>query len=170
VNRFDGAGPERAIEHTDAHSLPRCDAEHIQQMSGACTGEGDAGVTTTIAVLQQDEIHWLPLSDDRGVCGSAWFLEQVVGGPARLFGMSDGAIVALHVAMKRPLLVMAGDDDEMDPEHTLALYQGLPVGELAIVPGTSHGFLVEKPDICNALLLEFLTRDAVQTFAPIRRA
>ena len=66
--------------------------------------------------------------------------------------MSDGAIVALHVAMKRPLLVMAGDDDEMDPEHTLALYQGLPVGELAIVPGTSHGFLVEKPDICNALL------------------
>jgi len=94
----------------------------------------------------------------------------VVGGPARLFGMSDGAIVALHVAMKRPLLVMTGDDDEMDPEHTLALYQGLPVGELAIVPGTSHGFLVEKPDICNALLLEFLTRDAVQTFAPIRRA
>jgi pimeloyl-ACP methyl ester carboxylesterase len=30
------------------------------------------------------------------------FLEQVVGGPARLIGVSDGAIVALIVALKRP--------------------------------------------------------------------
>ena len=67
-------------------------------------------------------------------------------------------------------LVMAGDDDEMAIEHVSELYRGLPNSELAIVPGTSHGFLVEKPAICNALLLEFLMRDPVQTFAPIRRA
>jgi pimeloyl-ACP methyl ester carboxylesterase len=67
-------------------------------------------------------------------------------------------------------LVMAGDDDEMPLEHTLELYRSLPDSELAIVPGTSYGFLVEKPDICNALLLDFLTRDPVPTFAPIRRA
>ena len=33
------------------------------------------------------------------------FLEQVVGGPARVLGLSDGAIVALHVALRRPDLV-----------------------------------------------------------------
>jgi pimeloyl-ACP methyl ester carboxylesterase len=33
------------------------------------------------------------------------FLEQVVGGPARFLGVSDGATVALLVALRRPDLV-----------------------------------------------------------------
>ena len=45
-----------------------------------------------------------------------------------------------------------------------------PAGELAVIPGTSHGLLAEKPDLCNLLITEFLTKDPVQTFAPIRRA
>jgi pimeloyl-ACP methyl ester carboxylesterase len=44
-------------------------------------------------------------SYDLGADDTIQFLEQVVGGPARLFGMSDGSIVALHVARKRPELV-----------------------------------------------------------------
>lgn len=174
------------------------------------------------------------------------FLEQVVGVPARLLGMSDGAIVALLVAYKRPdlverlicvagvfnnigwapgvidpvvephefqiasykefspdgiehisfvvtklnemhlngpkltqkdlkniscrTLVMIGDDDEVILEHAIDFYRALPNGELAIVPGTSHGLLVEKPDICNKIIIDFLTLDPVPTFAPIRRA
>jgi hypothetical protein len=42
--------------------------------------------------------------------------------------------------------------------------------ERAVVPGTSHGLLVEKPALCNLLITEFLTKDPVETFAPIRRA
>ena len=34
-------------------------------------------------------------------------------------------------------------------------------GELAVVPGTSHGLLVEKPDLCNLIITEFLTKDPV---------
>jgi hypothetical protein len=29
---------------------------------------------------------------------------------------------------------------------------------------------VEKPDLCNLLIADFLSNDPVQTFAPIRRA
>jgi pimeloyl-ACP methyl ester carboxylesterase len=47
---------------------------------------------------------------------------------------------------------------------------GLPDAELAVVPGTSHGLLVEKPGLCNLLITEFLTKEPVPTFAPIRRA
>ena len=65
---------------------------------------------------------------------------------------------------------MVGDDDEIQFEHTLALYRRIPHSELAVVPGTSHGFLVEKPHLCNVVLVDFLARDPVQTFAPIRRA
>ncbi|HEY0936859.1 MAG TPA: alpha/beta hydrolase [Trebonia sp.] len=67
-------------------------------------------------------------------------------------------------------LVMAGDDDEVRLEHTAALYRSLPAGELAVVPGTSHGLLAEKPDLCHWLITDFLTQDPVLTFAPIRRA
>jgi pimeloyl-ACP methyl ester carboxylesterase len=173
------------------------------------------------------------------------FLEQVVGGPACLVGCSDGAVVALHVALGRPelvrrlvcvacvfhrdgwipeaidpntappaflaasygevspdgvehypivaqnlahthaegptlteddlrhlscrTLVMVGDDDEVTLEHAVAFYRALPHGELAVVPGTSHGLLVEKPEVCNTLILDFLTNEPVATFAPIRR-
>jgi pimeloyl-ACP methyl ester carboxylesterase len=164
------------------------------------------------------------------------FLEQVVGGPAYLVGHSDGAPVALLVALRRPdlarrlvfasgvfhhdgwapgaidldeettaffteyhgavspdgpehfevlaeklyrmhsqeptltvadlagypgpTLVMVGDDDDEIPmEHTLALRQGLPRSQLAVVPGTAHGLLADKPELCNRLIIEFLTED-----------
>jgi pimeloyl-ACP methyl ester carboxylesterase len=173
------------------------------------------------------------------------FIERVVNGPAHLLGCSDGAIVSLLMARRRPDLVrqlaavagvfhrdgwipevidpnnappdfmaksygeispdgeahfpvvakklaelhlveptlstsdlariacrtlfMVGDDDEVPLEHAIEAYRALPNGELAIVPGTSHGLLVEKPSLCNAILLDFFTKEPVQTFAPIRR-
>ena len=174
------------------------------------------------------------------------FLDAVVGEPAHLVGCSDGATVALLVALRRPdlirrlvfiagvfhrdgwapgvidpdnippeflarlygelspdgpehypvvvaklaqmhvegptltagelnrignrTLVMVGDDDEVRLEHAIELYRSLPDSELAIVPGTSHGLLVEKPALCNAVIIDFLTTDPVPTMAPIRRA
>jgi len=174
------------------------------------------------------------------------FLETKVNGPAHLVGCSDGATVALLVALRRPglvrrvalvagvfhrdgwvpetadvddnaaaflaasygqvspdgpghfpvvaakmarmhaeepaltesdlksvasrTLVMVGDDDEVRLEHAIALYRSLPDAELAVVPGTSHGLLVEKPSLCNTIIIEFLTTEAVPTIAPIRRA
>ncbi|MBO0890811.1 MAG: alpha/beta hydrolase, partial [Acidothermales bacterium] len=67
-------------------------------------------------------------------------------------------------------LVIVADDDEVRFEHAVEMYRSLPDAELAVVPGTSHGLLVEKPDLCNLLITEFLTKDPVRTLAPIRRA
>ena len=67
-------------------------------------------------------------------------------------------------------LVMVADDDEVRLEHAIEAYRSLPDAELAVVPGTSHGLLVEKPELCNLLITEFLTKEPVETFAPIRRA
>lgn len=174
------------------------------------------------------------------------FIEQVIGGPARLMGYSDGGVIALLIAKKRPdlverlicvasvynrsgwyteaiapvamppdfmiemyadvspdgkdhlpivleklndmhakgptlsqkdlknitcrTLVMVSDDDEVKLEHAIEFYRGLPKGELSIVSGTSHGLLVEKPDLCNKIMIDFLTLDPMATFAPIHRA
>lgn len=67
-------------------------------------------------------------------------------------------------------LAMFGDDDEVRPEHMLDFYQGVPRCELAVVPGTSHGLLVEKTELCNRIMLDFLTQDPPRTLAPRRRA
>jgi len=97
------------------------------------------------------------------------FIETVIGGPAHLAGCSDGAVVALAVALRRPdlvrrLVLAAG------VFHRDGWAQGVLDGELAVVPGTSHGLLVEKPGMCNLVINEFLTKEPAQTFAPIRRA
>jgi pimeloyl-ACP methyl ester carboxylesterase len=67
-------------------------------------------------------------------------------------------------------LVLVGDDDEVRLEHAIDLYLNVPDAELGVVPGTSHGLLVEKPDRCNQLIVDFLTTEPVPTYAPIRRA
>jgi pimeloyl-ACP methyl ester carboxylesterase len=67
-------------------------------------------------------------------------------------------------------LVMVGDDDEVRLEHGIAMYRGLGDAELMVVPGTSHGLLVEKPTLCNTVIVDFITTDPVATMAPIRRA
>ena len=59
-----------------------------------------------------------------------------------------------------PSLVMVGDDeDEIPMEHTLALRQGLPQSQLAVVPGAGHGLPVDKPELFNRLVVDFLTGD-----------
>jgi pimeloyl-ACP methyl ester carboxylesterase len=184
-----------------------------------------------------------PLSYELMAQDTIAFIEAVAGPPVHLLGCSDGAIVALTVALRRPdlvrrlvfaagvfhrdgwhdgvldgeppdflkasygelspdgighyevvvsklaamhaqapsftaadlgrlgcrTLVLVADDDEVKLEHAVEMYRSLPDAELAVVPGTSHGLLVEKPDLCNLLITEFLTKDPVQTFAPIRR-
>ena len=187
-----------------------------------------------------------PITFDAMAQDTIAFMETVVGPRARVVGSSDGAIVGLLVALRRPdlvdrlvlvagvfhfngwlphvidpnseppeflarlyaevspdgadhyqavvdklaqmhceeptleaddlaelrsrTLVMVGDDDEVRLEHALAMYRGIPDAELMVVPGTSHGLLVEKPDLCNDIILTFLTTDPVPTKAPIRRA
>jgi pimeloyl-ACP methyl ester carboxylesterase len=69
-----------------------------------------------------------------------------------------------------PTQVMAADDDLVTLEHTLALYRGLPDAQLAVIPGTSHLLLHEKPKLCTQVVSDFLTGEPAPTLMPIRRA
>ena len=186
--------------------------------------------------------HYVDMADE-----TIAVLEQVVGGAAHLIGWSDGGIIALLVAMRRPdlvarivaiganyhhdglmpvdfdestslgevmmqgyaerspdgaehfaavferflpmvtteptltsgdlatitapTLVIAGDDDLVRLDHTCALYEALPAGQLAIVPGTSHILPLERPAEVARIILDFLASDVPPaTLLPIRRA
>ena len=172
------------------------------------------------------------------------YLEDVVKEPAHLIGYSDGGIIALMVAIKRPelvksivafganyhysaplsdfdeanvseedqaeynlispdaphtllekikrmneiwktepdislseiasiqcpVLVMAGDDDVIAHDHTISLYEALPLGQLAIIPGTSHSLIKEKPALAIAIMMQFLEDLSYPiTRSPVRR-
>ena len=69
-----------------------------------------------------------------------------------------------------PVLVMAGDDDLMTLAHTASLYESLPSGQLAVIPGTSHAVALEKPDLVSRLIQDFLVGPGKpKTSMPVRR-
>lgn len=73
--------------------------------------------------------------------------------------------------INQPVLVIVGDDDVVTLPHTLSLYEALPEGQLAVVPGASHGLPLEQPETVAGLISNFLAAaEPPRTFMPIRRA
>jgi pimeloyl-ACP methyl ester carboxylesterase len=69
-----------------------------------------------------------------------------------------------------PVLVMAGDDDVATLAHTCSMYEAIPAAQLAIVPGTSHMLLKERPKESVRIIDHFLrSKLPPVTFAPMRR-
>jgi pimeloyl-ACP methyl ester carboxylesterase len=50
-----------------------------------------------------------------------------------------------------------GDGDIPSVEHARNISGRLADAQLAIVPDTSHALTMEKPDLVNRLILDFLT-------------
>ncbi len=66
-----------------------------------------------------------------------------------------------------PTLIMQGDGDWVRVEHSALLARTVADAELAVVPGTSHALPLEKPELVNALLLDFLKAERISRFLPV---
>lgn len=55
-------------------------------------------------------------------------------------------------------LICAGEHDVVRPEHSEQLARAIPGARLWIVPGASHSAMIERSDIVNPTVLEFLQR------------
>ena len=70
-----------------------------------------------------------------------------------------------------PALVMVGDDDAVLPMHTWSLYESLPAGQLAVVPGWIPRGSVRETRTGRKLVADFLHAGSeVSTMLPLRRA
>lgn len=126
-----------------------------------------------------------PMSIDEMVAGTVAFLGSSYG-EVSPDGEEHFAVVTrkdFELSAREPILtaedvgrirsrtlVMVADDDITSLEHSIDMYRAVADAELAVVPGTSHFLLQEKPALVNAVLLDFLTNDPAPTVAPIRRA
>ena len=69
-----------------------------------------------------------------------------------------------------PVLLVFGDDDEVRFDHILRMYDALPDAELAVVPRSTHGLIVEKPDAVARFVRDLHRPDRSNGLAPRRRA
>ncbi len=64
--------------------------------------------------------------------------------------------LALLGGIGKPVMVMAGDHDAILLDHTIALFRAIPNARLCILPGTSHGTFLTRPEWVNPIVLSFL--------------
>jgi pimeloyl-ACP methyl ester carboxylesterase len=57
--------------------------------------------------------------------------------------------------VKCPVLVLAADDEPFTSELTFKMYEGIPNARLAVMPGTSHALVKEKPKLMHAIIKDF---------------
>ena len=97
--------------------------------------------------------------------------DVVLGKSLAMFGSEPTMTTADIARITQPTLVVVGDDDMVTLSHTSSLYESLPQGQLAIVPGASHALPLEQPDALAGLILEFLAAaESPRTLVPVRRA
>jgi pimeloyl-ACP methyl ester carboxylesterase len=71
--------------------------------------------------------------------------------------------------IRSPTLVVHGGDDRMTPlRNAHLLVDRIPDAELAVIPGTGHAYLLEKPEESAEVVLEFLRRRAPEAGQPRR--
>ena len=72
--------------------------------------------------------------------------------------------------IQTPTLVVAGDDDLTPLSHSCSVYEALPKGQLAIIPGASHAVGWEKPELLCSLITTFLANPEPSRSMPFLRA
>ena len=92
----------------------------------------------------------------------------VLGKVARMWREEPDIPLADLAGIRAPVLVMQGDDDLVKVEHSAAIASALPDAQLAVVPGASHGLPLEKPELVNRIVLEFLDDRRPEKLLPLR--
>ena len=73
--------------------------------------------------------------------------------------------------IKCPVLVLAGDDEPFNSKMTFEMYEAIPNGRLAVIPGASHAVVNEKTKLMQEVIKDFYkTLDFPITKMPNRRA
>jgi pimeloyl-ACP methyl ester carboxylesterase len=75
---------------------------------------------------------------------------------ASLWRTDPGIGFAQLEQVTAPTLVLLGDRDLISLEHAAAMQRALPEVQVGVVPGATHGLPMEKPELTNRLVLDFL--------------
>jgi pimeloyl-ACP methyl ester carboxylesterase len=73
--------------------------------------------------------------------------------------------------IKCPVLILAADDEPFNSEMTWQMYEAIPNGRLAVIPGASHNLVKEKSKLMHSVIKNFYkSQEFPITRSPNRRA
>jgi 3-oxoadipate enol-lactonase len=168
--------PERVRSLVLACTYPEPDADveqhrhfSIQRFGGSVTADGEIRIDVK-AINPMDFLqHMLPMVFNQdfmarelpklikvfsGALQYGFSMEAILGQVAAV--MSHKATDRLH-QIAAPTLVITGDADLLiPPANSDILARRIPGARLIKVPGGSHGFNFETPDVFNRAVLDFL--------------
>jgi len=71
--------------------------------------------------------------------------------------LRNGSAKADQANIKCPTLILVGDQDGVTPlANARAIAAAVPQAKVGIVPATAHLTMMERPELFNAALIEFL--------------
>jgi len=113
-----------------------------------------SGVTTEMA----SEMKWwlddyLAKSPDK----DKW--KDYVADTRRLFGTPVLVSEQKLQQIKVPVLIMQGDQDAIKIEHALEMHRLIKLSQFCVMPAASHFALLEKPDLIEKIIVDFLTKE-----------
>lgn len=97
-------------------------------------------------------------------------LDEKIAKMRKIWASEPDISLEALATIQRPVLVLVGDDEIIKHSHSIELFEALPLGQFAVIPGTSHILVKEKPALVNAVISQFLTDLSYPvTRMPIRR-
>lgn len=112
------------------------------------------------------------IAGDREALIARSLREAELRAPPDAFGRQVQAAIRHNTSdrlaeIRCPCLVITGSDDKIVPaENSLVLGQRIPHAEVAVLPNAGHGYLVEKAEESNRIVLEFLRRQRTPPTKP----
>ena len=55
-----------------------------------------------------------------------------------------------------PTMIMTGDHDSIRIDHTVSIAAAIPDAQLCVIPGARHEVMMERPELVNTILGDFL--------------
>jgi len=84
-----------------------------------------------------------------------WFLKKQLLG---LLEYQPTITTKALAKIKAKVLIIAGDEDLIKGEHSLEIYQNIPLAQLCIMPGETHFAPASNPELFNAIVNRFLSK------------
>jgi pimeloyl-ACP methyl ester carboxylesterase len=113
----------------------------------------DCGLTLTDAVIEISEesrAKWRAMSPDPD-----HMQEEIIRTAMEVWRTEPTMTTDDLAKINAPTLVLTGDDEPFSQHHTIYLYQSLPNGKLAIIPGASHAVMKERPEMVSLMINDF---------------
>ncbi len=120
-------------------------------------------------------VDWNPTPEDREEYAltspdAPHTLDEKITKMGKIWASEPDISLADIATIQCPVLVLVGDDEIIKHSHSIELFEALPLGQFAVIPGTSHILVKEKPALVNAIISQFLEDLSYPvTRMPIRR-